>query len=100
MVSRMGVFGVLSREFTIREAIPYLKHFQNIDFGTLLLRMGLLCRADTYHSNYVCAALRAMTGPEWKSAFILFGILQRLLKLCSVIQNFWNPFNILPLSIP
>ena len=55
-------------------AIPCLKHLQNIVFGTVLLRMRLLCRAGDYLSNLDCAALRAMTGPEGESAVILFGI--------------------------
>jgi hypothetical protein len=45
-------------------AISCLKHFQNIVFGTVLLRMGLLWSADDYRSNFVCAALGAMTKPE------------------------------------
>ena len=46
------------------EAIPRLKHFQNFVSGTVLLRMGLLCRAGDSVSNLDSAALRAMTGPE------------------------------------
>ncbi len=34
--------------------------------------MGLLWIADDYASNLDCAALRAMTGPEWESAVMLF----------------------------
>ena len=55
MVSRVKVFGV---------AISCLKHFQNIIFGTVLRKMGLLWSVDDYRSNFVRAALRAMTGPE------------------------------------
>ncbi|MEI6139294.1 MAG: hypothetical protein WCP85_08515 [Mariniphaga sp.] len=55
MVSRISMFGV---------AIPCLKHFQNNVFVTVLLKMGLLWSADDYRSNFVCAALRAMTGPD------------------------------------
>jgi hypothetical protein len=29
-----------------------------------------------------------MTGPQWESAYILFAIIQQLLKLCGAIQNF------------
>ena len=46
--------------------------FQNIVFGIVLLRMGLLCRADDYISNLDCAALRAMTGSEGESAVMIF----------------------------
>ena len=61
---------------------------QNIVFGTVLLRMGLLCRADDYVSNLNCAALRAMTGYERESAVILFVIFFQLLKLCGELHNF------------
>jgi hypothetical protein len=66
--------GDVSREFTIREAIPCLKHFQNNVFGTVLLRMGLLWSADNYLSNLDCAALRAMTDRDDESAVMLFVI--------------------------
>ena len=64
MVGRFEVFG---------EAIPCLKHFQNIVFGIVLLRMGLLWSADVNPSNPDCAALRAMTGIECEAACYLFG---------------------------
>jgi len=79
MVSRINLFGL---------AIPCLKHFQNVVFGTVPLRKGLLCRADDYLPNFNCAALRAMTGPERQSAIRLFVIIIHLLKLCGAIQNF------------
>ena len=72
------------------EAIPCLKHLQNIVFGIMLLSLGLLCRAEDQVSNLYCAALRAMTGPECESAVMLFVIFTQLLKLCGVIQNFEN----------
>ena len=43
-------------------------------FGIMLLNMGLLCRAENHLSNLDCAILRAMTGPEWESAVILYVI--------------------------
>jgi hypothetical protein len=82
------VFGDVSREFTIREAIPCLKHFQNNVFGTVLLRMGLLCRADDYVSEVDCAALRAMTITEDESADILFVTFGRLFIFCGVLHKF------------
>ena len=36
-------------------------------------------------------ALRAMTGPKWESAFILFVIIQQLLKLYGAIHRFVLP---------
>ena len=57
-------------------------------FGTVLLSLGLLCRADNYLSNLDCAALRAMTGHEGESAVMLFVVFPKLLKLCGVIHNF------------
>ena len=53
MISSVNIFG---------EAIPCLKHFQNIVFGIVLLSMGLLCRAGDYLSNSDCAALRGYSG--------------------------------------
>ena len=53
-------------------AIPCLKHFQNIVFGTVLLSLGLLCRAGDTISNLDYVALRAMTAPEWENADMLF----------------------------
>ena len=47
--------------------------FQNIVFGTVLLSLGLLCRADNYHSNLDSDALRAMTGLKGESAGMLLG---------------------------
>ena len=41
-------------------------------FGTVLPRMGLLCRAGNYPSNSDSATLRAMTGCEGESAVMLF----------------------------
>jgi len=82
------VFGDVSREFTIREAIPCLKHFQNIVCGIVLLSLGLLCRADDYPSNSDCAALRAMTGHEGESAVMLFVVFPQLLNHCGAIHNF------------
>ena len=61
---------------------------QNNVFGTVLLSLGLLCRADDYVSNLDCAALRAMTGSEGESSVKLFGIFIQLLKLCGAILNF------------
>jgi hypothetical protein len=55
-------------------------------FGTVFLRMGLLCRADDCVSNLECAALRAMTGLEGECASILFGIFIQLFELCGAIQ--------------
>ena len=78
MVSRINLFGL---------AIPCLKHFQNVVFGTVPLRKGLLCRADDYLPNFNCAALRAMTGPGGESAVILFGIFMQLLEICGAIHN-------------
>ena len=77
------------------------KHFQNNVFGTLLLRMGLLCRADDYVSYLDRAALRAMTGPKGESAVILFGIFIQLLKPCGAIHNlaysgFRTPITVFP----
>ena len=60
---------------------------QNNVFGTVLLRMGLLCRADDCVSNLDCAALRAMTVPKCVSADALFGIIMQLFKLCGAIRN-------------
>jgi hypothetical protein len=57
-------------------------------FGTVLLRMRLLCRAGDYLSNLDCAALRAMTGSEGESAVMLFGIFIQLLKFCGSIYDF------------
>ncbi len=52
MVSRFNMFGDVSREFTIREAIPCLKHSpENIVFGKVLLRMGLLWSAGVFVSK-------------------------------------------------
>ncbi len=60
------------------EAIPCLKHFQNIVSGTVLLRMGLLWSAGVYLSNLDCAALRAMTGSMGESAVMLFAVFPNL----------------------
>jgi hypothetical protein len=57
-------------------------------FGIVLLRMGLLCRADDSVSNLDCAALRAMTGLKGESAVMLFVVFTQLLKLCGVFRNF------------
>ena len=39
---------------------------------------GTSWSADDYRSNFVCAALRAMTGPERESADMLFVIFSNL----------------------
>ncbi|MEI6141167.1 MAG: hypothetical protein WCP85_18000 [Mariniphaga sp.] len=57
-------------------------------FGTVLLSLGLLCRAGDHLSNSDCAALRAMTGPEGESAVMLFVVFLLLLKYCDAIHNF------------
>ncbi len=48
---------------------------------------GTSRRAGDYLSNLGCAALCAMTGPEWESAVRLFVIFPQLLKLCGAIHN-------------
>ena len=80
-------------------AIPCLKHFQIIVSGTVLLRMGLLCRAGVYHSNLDCAALRTMTVPERESAVMLFVVFTQLLKLCGAIHHFACFSKALPLAV-
>jgi hypothetical protein len=74
MVSRVKVFGDVSREFTNGEAIPCWKHFPEHCFGIVLFCLGLLWSAGDYLSNLNCAALRAMTGHEGESAVRLFVI--------------------------
>ena len=56
-------------------------------FGTVLLSLGLLWRANDYLSNSDCAALRAMTDPKCESAVLLLfcvhatiGTLWRILR--------------------
>jgi hypothetical protein len=61
---------------------------RKIVFGTVLPSLGLLWSADDYLSNSDCAALRAMTGLEWESAFRLFGSFPQLLKFCGAIRDF------------
>ena len=61
---------------------------RNIVFGTVLLSLGLLCRASNHPSNSDCAALRAMTGHEGESAVMLFVVFPHPLKPCGAIHNF------------
>ena len=83
MVSSFKVFGV---------AIQCLKPIQNIVFGIVLLRMGLLWSAENRLSNLDSVALRAMIDPERESAVILFVTLGILLKLCGILHFFlWAP---------
>ena len=50
--------------------------------------MGLLWSADCFElQKEIGAALRAMTGPEWESAVMLFVIFIQLLKHSGVIRN-------------
>jgi hypothetical protein len=57
-------------------AIPYLKHFQNTVFGTVRLEWDCFGVQIIIFQILSGTALRAMTGPQWESAFILFVIFQ------------------------
>ena len=70
------------------KAIPCLKHFQNIVFGTVLPSMGLLWSADNHLSNSDSSTLRAMTSSDKESAVMVFVVFSQLLKLCGAIHNF------------
>ena len=60
-------------------------------FGTVFLVWDCFVVQGDYLSNWVCAALRAMTDPKGESAVMLFMIFIQLLEVCGVIHNFDHP---------
>ena len=60
---------------------------QNIIFGTVLLVWDCFVEQVIVFQILSSSALRAMTGPEWESAVMLFGFFIQLLKFCGAIYN-------------
>ena len=52
-----------------------LKHFQNNVFGTVLLSLGLLCRAGNHLSNFVqCSTPRNDRSWGWKCSYVVWDL--------------------------